>query len=123
MARILIIDDSEFSRQRTVEILKGNGFDVLEAAGGREGLQKAEGNKPDCIILDLLMPEMNGYEVLNELKEKGITIPIVVLSADIQDTTQQECFKLGAVDFVKKPPKEEELLKAIQEALGSKCGG
>lgn len=123
MARILIIDDSEFSRQRTVEILKGNGFDVLEAAGGREGLQKAEGNKPDCIILDLLMPEMNGYEVLNELKEKGITIPIVVLSADIQDTTQQECFKLGAVDFVKKPPKEEEVLKAVQEALGSKCGG
>lgn len=123
MARILIIDDSDFSRQRTVEILKGNGFDVLEAAGGREGLQKAEGNKPDCIILDLLMPEMNGYQVLNELKEKGITIPIVVLSADIQDTTQQECFKLGAVDFVKKPPKEEEVLKAVQEALGSKCGG
>ena len=123
MARILIIDDSEFSRQRTVEILKGNGFDVLEAAGGREGLQKAQGNKPDCIILDLLMPEMNGYQVLNEIKEKGITIPIVVLSADIQDTTQQECFKLGAVDFVTKPPKEEELLKAVQEALGSKCGG
>ena len=114
MACTLIIEDSVFTRRRIAEILRADDNEILEAADGYEGLDKAEKLKPDLIILDLLMPEMNGFEMLNALNERGLTIPVIVLSADVQDTTQIECRELGAVAFVKKPFNENELFEAIQ---------
>jgi len=120
MSAILVIEDSAFTRRRVAEILRTDGNQIIEAANGYEGLEKAEKLKPDCIVLDLLMPEMNGFEVLNELKERGLTIPVVVLSADVQNTTQKECRELGAVAFVQKPFGEDELVQAIHGILCSK---
>lgn len=120
MGAILIIEDSAFTRRRIAETLSADGNEVLEAANGCEGLEKAEKLKPDCIVLDLLMPEMNGLEVLNALKDRGITIPVIVLSADVQDTTQAECMELGAAVFVEKPLKGDELLDAVHGILCSK---
>ena len=119
MTSILVVDDSEFSRQMTVEMLEASGYKVLEAGNGIDGLEKAERHKPDCMLLDLLMPEMDGREVLTALDEKGLTIPVIVLSADIQETTRKDCIELGAIDFVKKPLKKELLLKAVKNAVGS----
>ena len=120
MARTLIIDDSVFIRRRVAEILRADDNEILEAANGYEGLDKAEKLKPDIIILDLLMPEMDGFEMLNALNERGLTIPVIVLSADIQDTTQAECLKLGAAAFIEKPLIENKLLDTIHSILCSK---
>ncbi len=110
MACILVIDDSAFTRQMLAKALKAQGNEVLEA----------ERHKPDCIVLDLLMPEISGFEVLKTLNEKGLTIPVVVLSADIQETTRAECLELGAVSFLKKPLPENELVEVVQGVLCSK---
>ena len=117
---VLVIDDSAFTRQMVTKILTAQGNEVLEAENGQDGIEKAEQYRPDCIVSDLLMPEMNGFGVLRALKEKDLVIPTIVLSADIQETTQAECLKLGAVAFVKKPLKEGELLEAVHGVLCSK---
>ena len=122
MASILVIEDSQFTRRMIARILKTSGHEVLEACGGWDGVQKAKKHKPDCILLDLLMPEMDGFGVLKVLSKEELAIPVIVLSADIQETSRTKCFELGAVDFVKKPPKENEVFKAIRGALNSKVG-
>ena len=120
MARILVIDDSSLIRKILSGILKAEGHEVLKAVNGREGLQMAVTHRPDCILLDLLMPEMDGFELLNKFKEQGMTIPVIVSTADIQDTTRKTCLELGAVSLINKPPKKDGLLKAIQNALDLK---
>ena len=122
MASVLIIEDSQFTRRMIVRIVTAAGHEVLEACGGWDGVQKAKKHKPDCILLDLLMPEMDGFGVLEAFGREGIAIPVIVLSADIQETSRTKCFELGAVDFVKKPPKEGKVLEAVQKALNLKVG-
>ena len=117
---VLVIDDSAFTRQMVTKILTAQGNEVLEAENGQDGIEKAEQYRPDCIVLDLLMPEMDGFGVLRALKEKDLVIPTIVLSADIQETAQAECLKLGAVAFLEKPFKEGELLEALHGVLCSK---
>ncbi len=117
---VLLIDDSAFARQMVAKILTAQGNEVLEAASGQEGVEKAEQHRPDCIVLDLLMSETDGFGVLRALKEKDLMIPTIILSADIQETAQAECLKLGAVAFLKKPFKEGELLEAVNGVLCSK---
>ncbi len=117
---VLVIDDSAFARQMIAKILTAQDNEVLEARNGQEGIEKAEQYRPDCIVLDLLMPEMDGFGVLRVLKEKGLMIPTIVLSADIQETVQAECLKLGAVAFIEKPLKEGQLLEAVNGVLCSK---
>ncbi len=119
MACILVIDDSAFARQITAEALKAQGNDVLEAGDGLDGIEQAQKHKPDCIVLDLLMPEVTGFDVLKALKEQGLTIPVVVLSADIQETTRAECMELGAATFLKKPLHGDELAEVVQGVLCS----
>jgi twitching motility two-component system response regulator PilH len=74
---------------------------------------------PDCILLDILMPEVNGLSFLQQLRGKGATTPVVVLTADIQETTCQECLKLGAEEVVHKPllPAEGEKLRTIINSI------
>ncbi|MFC1676374.1 PleD family two-component system response regulator [Planctomycetota bacterium] len=122
MARILVVEDSEFTRRMIVQIIKAKGHEVLEAGNGFEGMRMVQKEKPDCIFLDLLMPEMDGFGVLGALKEKSLSIPIIILSADVQETSRNKCFEFGVVDFVKKPPKEDEILKAVRKALNSTVG-
>ncbi len=117
MARILIIDDSGTTRQIIAKILKPDGHELLETGDGKEGLEMAEKHAPDCILLDLLMPEMHGFDVLEAFDQKDLKIPVIVLTADIQDTTREKCLKLGAFAFANKPPKEDELLSLVNKAL------
>jgi CheY-like chemotaxis protein len=119
MANIMIVDDSKLTRNVLQEILTSDGHEVIEATNGQEAIEMTATNTPDCIILDILMPEMDGFEVLKVLKNKALKIPVVINSADIQKTTRQKCFQLGAFSFTNKPPKKEELLKAVHEAVAS----
>ncbi len=117
MATILIADDSWLSRQMIEKILKESGHESIQAKDGVEALEKIAQQPPDCLLLDLLMPEMDGFAVLEELKKQDLTLPVIVLSADIQDTSRAQCFELGATSFANKPPKAEELNQLIDEAL------
>lgn len=118
MYKILLIDDSEYMRKLTGQILSESGYDVFMASSGSEGLRLAASEKPDCVILDLLMPDMDGFDVLKQLRQDRNTIPIIIFSSDIQDSARARCFKLGAFDFVDKPPQRDTLVNKIKMAVG-----
>jgi len=101
MAKVLIIDDSWLTRRGLLGMISGSAHTVIEAENGKQGLSIIEAESPDCIILDLLMPEMDGYQVLEALKEMGNTIPVVMCSADIQETARKKCMDLGAWGYFK----------------------
>ncbi len=115
MANILTVDDAWLSRTMIGKILKTAEHEIVEADNGLNALQKLESYTPDCIILDLLMPEMDGFGFLEKMQEKNIDIPVIVLSADIQDSTRTKALGLGAARMLNKPPKLNELISAVHE--------
>lgn len=120
MARILVVEDAKLTLRMLSQILRQEGHEVLEASSGLQGLELAMTRSPDCIFLDLLMPDLDGREVLQILRDQGLKIPVLVITADIQETTRQECLNLGAVAVLKKVLKPEILRQGIQIALGAK---
>ncbi len=117
MAKVLIVDDSMFSRSMIKKVVKNSGHESVEAENGREALEKIIDEKPDIVFTDLLMPEMDGIELLTSLKQKNLGVPVVVVSANVQDTVRQQCLELGAVEFFNKPPDKEKLLEYLEESL------
>ncbi|MEH1940627.1 MAG: response regulator [Nostoc sp.] len=120
MAMVLIIDDAAFSRRMIRKFLQVDGYEIIEATNGREGLEMVYNHKPNCVLADLLMPDMNGFEFLKAMQDKELKIPTIIISADIQDGARNQSYSLGAVNFINKPPKESELRKAVQEVLNTK---
>ena len=117
MALILLIDDSDFARSLTSRILKKAGYDCIEATDGISGLKALTTQTPDCILVDMLMPGMDGQKFLLALRNSNSAIPAIILTADVQDSTRKECLELGAVDVLHKPPRAETLLPAIESVL------
>lgn len=117
MPKILLADDSLFQRKVIKGFFEGLNVEITEAKNGVEVLNLINSINPDCILLDLLMPEKNGIEVLQELKLTGNTIPVIVISADIQESTIKEVYDLGAYAFINKPPKKEELFEKLKEII------
>ena len=115
MAKILVIDDSLFQRRSIRKILQVDGHDIQEATDGHQGLEMIAVFVPDCIVLDILMPDMNGLSFLKTLQKYGTKTPVIVLTADIQETTRQECLHLGAKEVIHKPliPSEGDKLRNI----------
>jgi CheY-like chemotaxis protein len=120
MALFLVVDDSAIIRKGVRNILVAEGYETIEAENGNEALKMVENHTPDCIILDLIMSEMGGIEVLKALSKKKSKTPVIILTADIQDVVREECLELGAVAFLNKPPLNEEILGAINIAIGKK---
>lgn len=117
MAKVLLVDDSMFTRSMLKKIVIGIGHEAIEASNGREGLDVIISGKPDLVITDLLMPEMDGIELLSCVKEKNIKIPVIVMSANVQDSVRQQCLELGATEFFNKPPNKDEIQKYLEELL------
>jgi two-component system, response regulator, stage 0 sporulation protein F len=117
VALLLIVEDSWLSRRVICKILKEKGYEILEAASGPEALEILQSKSPDCILLDLLMPEMEGREVLKILREQGSKIPVIVITADIQKTTRSECLELGAIAVINKIPDSEVLTGWVEKAI------
>jgi CheY-like chemotaxis protein len=122
MTQILMVDDSMYQRHKARHALEAEGYDLVEAANGHEGLEMIAVNSPDCILLDLIMPEMGGLEVLQALRDRGSSIPVVVLTADIQESTRQRCLELGTSAFINKPLQEAELVNTVKRVLDSPTG-
>jgi twitching motility two-component system response regulator PilH len=122
MSKVLIADDSFLARQLFIKALKGEGYEVIEAINGQDTMEKVLTQSPDCLLLDLLMPEMDGFAVLKALREEDLSIPVIVVSADVQETSRAKCYELGAVGFLNKPIKKDGILSAIQKAIAPKGG-
>ena len=115
--KILIIDDDKDFVNETRAKLKKSGFEVIEALDAEEGLRKAEGESPDLILLDVVMPKKDGYVFLLELKKRDpLSVrPVIVVT---QSSGMEELFQLeGVDDYIIKPFKYKDLVKKIKKAL------
>jgi len=115
--RILVVEDDLAILTGLSMNLKFEGYEVLQAQDGRTGLAKALDETPDLVVLDLMLPELNGYEVLKELRRRGRDTPVVVLSAKGQEPDKILGLNLGADDYVVKPFGLQELLARIKAVL------
>lgn len=113
--RALVVDDSRTIVAMLTKMLQQNGFEVLQAGDGRGALELAEREVPDLIFLDLVMPGMNGFETLRELRRLPATsnIPVIMISGNAQATEQFYVQRIGADDFMKKPFSRAEVFSRI----------
>ncbi|HEY4788031.1 MAG TPA: response regulator [Bacteroidales bacterium] len=114
---ILVIDDSFVNRQYIKAVLEEEGINVVEAGDGTEALDILKTYTPDLVILDLLMPVMGGIETLQEIRNRKYDFPILILTADINDSTRQTCLQLGASGFINKPTNGKDILKLIKKVF------
>jgi two-component system nitrogen regulation response regulator NtrX len=122
--RILIIDDEAGIRDTLRMILEYEGYEVLQAATGQDGLRIVEREAPDMVFLDIKMPGMDGLEVLQKLRHLVDQTPIVVISGHVEQggassTEAAQAIKLGARDFIEKPPTQDRILVTVRNALDS----
>ena len=115
--KILIVEDEhellDFMKMR----LEANGYEVIGAADGKEGFEKARQDKPDLILLDLMLPKMSGYELCRRVRAEGVTTPILMLTARGEEGDRVLGLDLGADDYVTKPFSLRELLARVRALL------
>jgi len=118
--KILVVDDNEASRIMLREELEANGYEVSEAEDGAVGLEKARHTAPDLIILDVMLPKMDGYKVCGLLKAdtRYNKIPIIIFTAKVQESDKKLSVEMGANAYITKPFDPDELLGKISELLG-----
>lgn len=121
MAKILIVDDEKQLREMLTMRLEASGYEVITAADGEEGLKKTNKENPDLILLDIMMPGMDGLVVLSRLKNNLETsfIPVIMLTAKGDTSAVMELQTAGATDYVIKPFEAENLLDLIKKTLQS----
>ena len=117
MAAIIIIEDSAYTRTKMRTVLEAEGHEIVEASNGTQGLQIVFTRNPDCVILDLIMPEIDGIKLLKAIRDKDSKIPVLVVTADIQESVRQQCMDMGATAFLSKPVKEEELRSTVRKII------
>ena len=115
--RILIVEDEEPIMMGLRENLEVAGYEVLSATTGTDGLAAGLKERPDLILLDLMLPGMSGYEVCRELRDKGMQMPIIMLTARQEDFDKLHGFEMGADDYITKPFSVEELLARLNANL------
>lgn len=119
MKNILLIEDDTILRENTAELLELSSYNVVTAPNGKAGLERAKAFVPDIIICDIMMPELDGYGVLEGLSKYEDTkyIPFIFLSAKTERKDVRKGMDLGADDYITKPFEEEELISAIESRL------
>jgi len=115
---ILVVDDSAYARKRIAKTLTQAGHIVVEADNAQSALELFAEVHPDLVTVDLLMPGMDGLELTRRLRDLDPAVPIIILSADVQHSTQEQVFAAGASWFIGKTDKPEEILRAVQTLLG-----
>jgi two-component system NtrC family sensor kinase len=116
--RLLVVDDSADMRSSLADaLLNPMGFEVLLAENGAEGLVRALADRPDLIITDQAMPDMTGLEMMHSLREAGHDIPTIMITGEGSESIAIQAFRLGAVDYLRKPLDPDQLLAAIRRGL------
>ncbi|EKU39085.1 response regulator [Acinetobacter sp. AYS6] len=119
MARILIVDDSPTETFRFKEILTKHGYDVLEASNGADGVTLAKAEQPDLVLMDVVMPGVNGFQATRQISRGEDTkhIPVVIVSTKDQATDRVWGKRQGAIDYLIKPIEEKQLIDVIKQFL------
>lgn len=122
MACILIIDDSPTETYRFREILTRYGHEVIEASNGEDGIKMAEERLPDFVLMDIVMPGMNGFQATRQITRGAKTkhIPVVIVSTKDQATDRVWGKRQGACDYLTKPVEEHQLMSVIHQHLAVK---
>lgn len=120
MAKILIVDDSPTELHVLTQILQGEGHNIVTAEDGEEGILKAKDEMPDLILMDVVMPGLNGFQATRKLSRDAATgdIPVIIVTTKDQDTDREWGMRQGAKDYLVKPVKSAELIEKVNANLG-----
>ena len=116
-AKVLLVDDSGLARRSTRRTLEQAGYDVVEAEDGLSALERFAVEKPDVVLLDLVMKGMYGLDVLSKLKEMDPQVKVIVVSADVQTSSRQMVQDGGAAGFINKPANPEHVVQMVEQVL------
>lgn len=121
MARILIIEDSDTDTVVLTKLLERNGHEVMRSESAEAGIDVCRQQKPDLVLMDIVLPGMNGFQATRTLSKGQDTsaIPVVILSTKAMETDKAWGLKQGAKAYMVKPPQESELIGRISELLGN----
>ena len=117
MAKILVVDDAAFMRMRCKKLLSQSGFDVIEAATGAQAVEAYKESRPDVVLLDITMPDMDGLTALKELRKYDPEAKVAMVSAMGQQSVVMEALKSGARDFLVKPFDPDRVLATVRKML------
>ena len=120
MTKVLVVDDSPLEMTRFKDMLSKYDFEVIEAFDGEAGCAKALECLPDVILMDIVMPEMNGFQATRKITrdEKTAHIPVIIISTKDQETDRVWGKRQGAKEYLVKPVSEDELIQTIRAVLG-----
>ncbi|MGB0494893.1 MAG: twitching motility response regulator PilH [Kangiellaceae bacterium] len=121
MSKILIVDDSPTETHILTQMLDKNGYQVVTAESGEAGVEVAKQELPDLVLMDVVMPGLNGFQATRQLKKESTTahIPVVIVTTKDQETDKIWGMRQGAKDYLTKPVQEDSLINTIQAILGN----
>lgn len=120
MAKVLIVDDSAFAREKLKAPLVRGGYEIIEAATGDGGLVKYKQEKPDAVLLDIILGKTPGDVILEEMLKLDPKAKVVMVTAVGQKDQMDDCLKKGACDYVVKPIEEGQILEVVEKVLGGR---
>ena len=117
MTRILVVDDAAFMRMRCKKLLTQSGYDVIEASSGSQAVEMYQSGRPDMVLMDITMPDMDGIAALKEIRAIDPDAKIAMVTAMGQQSMVMEALKSGAKDFVIKPFDQDRVLEAVKKMM------
>ncbi len=119
MSRVLVVEDSATQREMITDLLKDSGLSVTSASDGVEALEQIQGARPDIVVLDVVMPRMNGYELCRRLKSDPTTqeVPVVMCSTKGEEFDRYWGMRQGADAYIAKPFQPQELVSTVKQLL------
>ncbi len=117
MAKVLVVDDAKFMRMKCAKLLTSSGYEVFEAADGAEAIQVYKASKPDAVLLDITMPDVDGLQALKEMKKLDPKASVAMVTAMGQQSIVIEALKSGAKDFVVKPFDPDRILATVKKLV------
>lgn len=118
MATLLVVDDAAFMRMRCSKLLTESGYQVVEAENGVQAVKQYEEHRPDAVLLDITMPEMDGLTALREIRKLDPNAKVAMVTAMGQQSIVMEALKAGARDFVLKPFQSDRVLATVKKLVG-----
>lgn len=117
-ARLLLVEDEPVILELLCDVLNDAGFDVVQATTGTGAVRAVHQHHPDLITLDVSLPGMDGFAVIRQLRESGLRIPVIFVSARDSEEDRERASSLGAADYISKPFGLEELVRRVRAVLG-----
>jgi FixJ family two-component response regulator len=115
---IAVVDDEESVRKALSRLLCSAGIDAETFPSGEDFLESLRTHQPDCVLLDLLMPHLTGFDVQTRLRESNVRLPVIIITAQDSPAAHDRALASGAVDYLRKPINQKTLLCAIRQAVG-----